>query len=152
MQILQNAPLVLSLLVFFILLILSSLNSSTSKWIFSKTVRLIPINPMAGSLLGTQLINHIFFLKISEEKSSPYTHLYIWGSLHTFTYIHIHEHRQRGHVSCMALPWPWMKHLLLPRPQPLPYLHPFTYRSKQTSWGQPCTSQLGDKFSIMFPF
>lgn len=137
---------------FFILLILSSLNSSTSKWIFSKMVRFIPINPMADSLLGTQLINYIFFLKISEEKSSPYTHLYIWGSLHTCTYIHIHEHRQRGHVSCMALPWPWMKPLLLPTPQPLPYLHPFTFRSKQTSWGQPCTSQLGDKFSIMFPF
>lgn len=152
MQILQNSPLVSSLLDFFILLILSSLNSSTSKWIFSKTVRLIPINPMADSLLGTQLINHIFFSE-SQKGSLLLTHTCTYGVLctHSHIYTFMSADREVTYPARLYHDHGWNTCFCLD-PSHFLYLHPFTFRSKQTSWGQPSTGQLGDKFSIMLPF
>lgn len=50
-------------------------------------MRLIPINPMADSLLGTQLINHIFFSE-SQKGSLLLTHTCTYGVLCTHSHIY----------------------------------------------------------------
>lgn len=62
-------------------------------------VRFIPINPMADSLLGTQLINYIFFSQnLRREVFSLHTLVHMGFSAHMHIYTHSRAQTERSRI------------------------------------------------------